>query len=472
MHDLASTAGEIQQDDIDAGRLRNLAQLRHSSGAILKSCLRMHRQVPIGLGSGSGGIEHKVRAILQKFWVEALSAPALRSLCSRLRGVCVDMGTELSIADMCGQGPRELLPDWMQQAAPFDDDEMDHSWELPGGQCLRQHVFPLTMLSAGSVHICNNLSKDMDSALPGWTAWMQGFSCMAYLIHHPWLRTRIVGRLLLGTPREGLRSMFDHGCPLHATWRWGSVAECVKPMLKLRTVLPCIWDPQKFVEARGSGEGGKGIDDETKSKLNIPLLTRSIRSKEWWGYTMMIHKLHSSVGKLTAWCEGCVCHSWMRQARQAHTADSPLEVPEQVIRLEECRRLLQLKNGDGDGRHFLCPMSGKRAPEMARGEYLDVIRSSVQEQRVALLTEVGDVSSESLDSILSDFDLGLHRLEEIAKVKFGFWSQLPWMLASLADWSEGRARVSAQKILAAFDSQPQDERLHHRISWFFQKYIR
>ena len=457
---LLSTVGEIQQADVCAARRADLAQLRHESGEVLTSCMQIHRQIPMGLGSGSADVQHKVRCMVQKLFVESPSLPATKRLLCRLRGCCVDMGTELSMPDLSCLSITELIPPWMSEAAPFQEGEDDNMAD--GSGMISGFAFPLCMLSAGSVHICNNMAKDIDTQLPGFAQWKEGFVCLVHLIHHGWLRNRIVGRLMLHTSREPLKYLLDHGCPMHAVWKWGSVAECVRCLLKLRKLLPSIWDPNKFLESENGG-GDQGIDKDTKSKLNIPVLTRTIQSDAWWAYAAMIDLLHSCVGRLTKWCESCPCHDWLRvcdRVRRDHW-------PRSIVQLEQCRDTLGYGSGNGDGAKFQCPMRGKRAPELARGAVLDIVRQIAQESRVALLETVGALQESDLDNILQDYDVGRCCLEEIAKVKFGFWNHLPWVLASLADSCEEGARGQAINILQQFSSMPQHEALHHRITWFW-----
>ena len=69
MHSLMGSLAEVQNDDISAERLSEVTLARHEAGKVLVECLQMHRQVPVGIGSGSTGVEHKVKAMLHKlFW--------------------------------------------------------------------------------------------------------------------------------------------------------------------------------------------------------------------------------------------------------------------------------------------------------------------------------------------------------------------------------------------------------------------
>ena len=68
--------------------------------------------------------------------LESTSLSAAKSLLARVRGLCVDMGTELSLADLGGQGleASDYIPAWMARAAPFagqqHDDELLGSPDL------------------------------------------------------------------------------------------------------------------------------------------------------------------------------------------------------------------------------------------------------------------------------------------------------------------------------------------------------
>ena len=70
--------------------------------------------------------------------------------------------------------------------------------------------------------------------------------------------------------------------------------------------------------------------------------------------------------------------------------------PRDVALLEECRSWLQLPDGQGDGRHFLCPMRGKRAPELARGAILDLFETIANESRVDLITSCSTPGNPSI----------------------------------------------------------------------------
>ena len=85
-------------------------------------------------------------------------------------------------------------------------------------QGARGYILPWALLSAGTVHITNNMAKDVNKAMQGWDSWFDGFKCIHYLLHKDHLRQRLVGRLVLGTRFEQAQRLFNLQCPFYATW--------------------------------------------------------------------------------------------------------------------------------------------------------------------------------------------------------------------------------------------------------------
>ena len=111
--------------------------------ACLTSNLVVHKQVPLCLGAGQGqsGLEHLVRALLQKFAAETSSdLSEAKGFMSRVVGFCCDLG-EISVPDACLQMDQDLQQaPWMphSQLAPSVaevrlQEEMDEWAEEPPG---------------------------------------------------------------------------------------------------------------------------------------------------------------------------------------------------------------------------------------------------------------------------------------------------------------------------------------------------
>ena len=136
----------------------DIAQRREDNCAILLTSLHFHRQVPMGLGSGRTSVEHKLRCIAQKVTIECAGVAHAKTLMSRIRSLCVDMGTELSMAD-AGLDLQQALPPWManEMVPDIQDDAAEDIETHP------EFIMPRTLLVPGTCHVLHNLSSDVDS---------------------------------------------------------------------------------------------------------------------------------------------------------------------------------------------------------------------------------------------------------------------------------------------------------------------
>ena len=143
-----------------------------------------------------------------------------------------------------------------------------------------------------------------------------------------------MSRLILGTTYAHLEFLFRRDCPLPAHWRWGATLDAMILILRLRSALPLLWDPNKFCN---KPEINKLVKDNADRLHVHGALTTTIRSKLWqphqqnkeletsnkcmihthkiqrWGYLAMLVKLHRLVASVLTWAESCRCHGWLRR---------------------------------------------------------------------------------------------------------------------------------------------------------------
>ena len=69
---------------------------------------------------------------------------------------------------------------------------------------------------------------------------------------------------------------------------------------------------------------------------------------------------------------------------------------------------------------------------------------------------------------MDDFARAKGHVNYILMIKVGqIWNQLPWVLAGLSHMNEDTARSCACRIIQMYDSAPDEESLHHRLSTKF-----
>eukprot|EP00972_Heterocapsa_arctica_P005402 799165-Heterocapsa_arctica.AAC.1 len=75
----------------------------------------------------------------------------------------------------------------------------------------------------------------------------------------------------------------------------------------------------------------------------------------------MILKVHEMSSQFQMECEGCHCHSWLKDPRYASQREH----------LQVARKVLDIRKGSGagvyDGNDFRCPFAGKAAVKLASG---------------------------------------------------------------------------------------------------------
>jgi hypothetical protein len=114
----------------------------------------------------------------------------------------------------------------------------------------------------------------------------------------------------------------------------------------------------------------------------------------------------------------------------------------------------------GPGR--LCPMRGKRLPELIAGELESVLLRLTKLGHERLLAKVRvRVSASQWDEITAAFDSARARVQSALHVKFDFLRRLPWSLGALAHCDPAVGRRHALRIIQEFDDTPENVQVHH-----------
>lgn len=445
----------------------SIAAERDAQARLLGKRIVRHSQAPMALGSGATSLEHKLRCLAQKMYYEAQTDRRTSALLSRVRGLCSDMGVEAGVNDVSGVRLRDVLPPWQRSAdeggLQEDGGDAPEYVQEQAPQHLQQYLLPLSVLSAGLLHIVHNMVNEVDRALSGWSDWLPGFKALATLLSKDALRARMVSHCFKGTRYDSMAPLFKHGVPSAIEWRWGSVVGCLKKMLPLANALRVAWDPQKFSAGGGESQGPR--PDVGSDTLDLQLITQTIRSARWWAYSHMVLSLHTMADSFRAWAESCPCHDWLQPVATVQP-DVPGQrrcdvFEDDADELMACRIALKLPKAEAP----LCPMHGKRAVELASGVVFEMVSDWGQSAMANVWQMCGGLNEQQVDELVADFELGRSHICQYVEHKLSFWTKLPWKLAALGDWSADRARKAGQEILQLFDDAPPSQDLHHRVTW-------
>ena len=461
----------------DHNKMKDIATSRQLHGCTLKSCILTHRLLPMAMGSGASGLDHKASALARSLFAETQSLPDLQRVLSQVVSFTTDMGTEFSIADMTGLTLKEILPSWASEGQlerDFDDCEAEPL--PPQAQADSEGYFlPRAISVPGLNHVIDNMLSDMNQAFSCWDSWNGEFKPLVALLHHTHLRQRFVATCLKDTRHSWMQRHFETGVPQYADWRWGTTVLVLQRLLPLRRLLQSAWDPNRYEsvechEAAGAPENPAAQDARADAKADVQQVTRAIRSDWFWNFASMVFHLNSANTEFLSWVEGCPCHPWGRNSqssRKDRREPSPAQQLEQdaLVALTTCCRELGLP-GDGDGQRYLpCPLAGLRSCELASGSVQEQMLHLVDMCKEDLLLELSPMPQDEIDEILLEFDRGKNYLIATFTNKFQHWGMLPWQLAALANPDEAKARTIAADFLDKFDASEQTPELHHRLTW-------
>ena len=309
----------LPAEDQPQTKAQEIVQERHAAGLLLKGKIITHRQIPMALGSGTGGsnLDQKLLCMCKKFIAETHRQKLTRQVMHRVVSFCTDLGTESGFAEQAeGYRLKDVLPEWMGDVGlePEEDQALAAEEEADNA-----YLFANALSSPGLLHICFNMCDDIHRNLSQYAEWLPKFKALAAMLHHQHLRKRYLATCVLNTPFAWMASQLEKGIPKPAMWRWGTIQKALPQLLAKKRLLQLTWDERKFSSdldsqqeaaeqpPRTDGDGGDGFD------FTEGAVSAAVHSEAWWLYTCMLAKLNQFVADLTAWSEGCSCHPWLVQ---------------------------------------------------------------------------------------------------------------------------------------------------------------
>ena len=418
----------------------------------LSSCLQHHIHCPVALGGGKkmGDLAQKGAALAHTFSLENPDWSQLLKYLQSFLSITTDLGTESGLAHLrvALQG---LFPAW-HDLDPMELDGEDLGQgpaanpNPPRPDVLLDRYFLENALPVmGIQHVVYNLLKEVHVTLPFWKSVFQDLKNFEALLNWKFRRNRFIATCLRGTPFASHEWRFENFSQHLYEARWHEVAKFVNKLLPLLGTLRGCWDAAKFESAEYAQEDGAGAPPETGGSgsagaFNPVALTAALRSPEFAVRVVLIVRLEALPEELAAWAERCPCH-------RTHSSQY------QRTKVLRC--------------HFgvpVCPMSGKRAPELASGRIAEIFDELADQKLTDLLADAPmPLSGESQGTIMQEFQNACQHARLLLTTKLDHWSRLPWVLCGLAHSDEGRARRLAGEIRAMLDNAPEAD-LHHRLT--------
>ena len=109
--------------------------------------------------------------------------------------------------------------------------------------------FERTLGFAGGLHIVHGIAKGMMMAMAAFKEIHKQLDVTTQVLHHRWTRERFVASCLTSPTTVGWKPMFDTFDATIVGWRWGSVCECTRELLKRENILRNCWRREKVLSA-------------------------------------------------------------------------------------------------------------------------------------------------------------------------------------------------------------------------------
>ena len=223
--------------------------------------------------------------------------------------------------------------------------------------------------------------------------------------------------------------------------RWGSVMTAVQNLLPLKEIVRGAWNKQRFLAARGVEQERQ---DGSAKSVRVDIADQAINSTLFWAYLVMVDFLAEALMALTHWSERCPCCS----RRERNVYDSTR------ARREALYRTLYAV--------LRCPMAGRRGPEMARGDWRQVIRGllSIANANLRMHPAVQVLCERDKAIVLADFSRARRHIIITLTFKLSPWTQLPYVLIGLGHHDDEKARWCGEQALQLYPNAPTTVREH------------
>jgi hypothetical protein len=300
--------------------------------------------------------------------------------------------------------------------------------------------------AAGGLHVMHNSTEGMFMSMQNFEAVQKHINALAKFLNNKWCREKYVATCLVG-PWAAWAHLLDQRSPTLVGWRWGSLCSVVESLLDREPLLRQTWDATKIKHAAFGGHAPQNPGDiATREFLGSSLsdANDAIQSPLMWAYVRMLSHIVSIIDHMTHWHESCSCHSSYAGAGNL--------TPEQH-RAAFNKRLGTTGLG--------CPMKGRRAAELAAGDFdhfIDELLGITQGQVLFHCRE--GLAPAELQTLLIDFESARQHLILQLRTKFSVWRRLPHVLCGVAHHVNDKARAVARFAVQQHQRLGADNNIH------------
>ena len=290
----------------------------------------------------------------------------------------------------------------------------------------------------GCLHVLHNCARDLKSVLQHYDSWTQELKLVCRLLQDPW-RQRFIATCVQDPSAKKVFGRF------HAEvyeQRWGTVLHTTASILSVESDLRRWWDVSKYTF--GGHVGDAEARDLDGRRLEITAVNKTITSEMFWQYSRSIDLIAVVLHQLEVWCEGCSCHYRLR-----HAINLGATMPRYTKQ--------------GQHRESSCPLRGRRAADLAVGEFKEILKGMGEIANTQLLPAASSLTVPEWNVLVSDFARARGYVETVLLIKMSYWQKLPYILCSIAHPVREKAREGVLQAIRLYDAVGA-EAGHHKLT--------
>ena len=283
-----------------------------------------------------------------------------------------------------------------------------------------------TVQVPGVLHILHNATKDLKKVLSHWKQWMQDLQGLARLLREPY-KSRFLATCVQGEARKQRLQAVN---PNVYEERWGTVLFAVFTLVELEDDIRSSWSLSNFTfhnkaqalrpeEAQSGEAAGVAEDAEAEERLHIHSVNSTINSEYFWAYTKCIDMLGIVLHQLETFVESCPCHLSTQQILRLGHEHSRYQGSQAKPGRSESAQSHPMSG---------CPMRGRRAPQLACGEFSELLHSLASMAQQSLLPLCAALTSDEEHTNLG---------------RVGACTCLPHLHSAAQDWNLPATTISA-----------------------------
>ena len=261
-----------------------------------KHLLRKHKLAPCCMSQSGTDLPNTVCSLLHQCWLDyGPTAAQLRASNHDVIGLGTDLGCEAGICDH--HDVTDFYIDAVQTlAAERKPCQSVDSCELSEAGFL----FPMALKVAGPLHCIDWIIRASLNKLTGFIEYLNTAKTILQYMHSKTHRVFLKMRLVaMGLPPEVVqqctKDLFN-GCGRFADWRWRSLDQCVRDLLRYELSICSLCGDNRMREH---------LSRNAKVASAFELVTES--GEFWYMNKLMAHLLQPLM-RLHGWIQGCPCH--------------------------------------------------------------------------------------------------------------------------------------------------------------------